>query len=391
MGNFDKVIDRTNTNSTKWDAVDKLYNGKDLWPMWVADMDFRAPEAVLEAIQEKVEHGILGYTVRPESLDQAVVNWFKTEYGWTVDPKALQYTAGVVPTITQLIQAFTDEDDKIIIQTPVYYPFYSVVTNVNRRLVKNPLQFDGKQYRFDFDHLEASIDEHTKMLILCNPHNPAGRVWSKEELQRLAEICKKHDLLVISDEIHADLMLNGHHHVPFASLSSDTANRTITCLAPSKTFNLAGIQSSITVIENEQYYKKFAKHLQNQFLFMPNLFASVATEAAYRHGKPWLTELRAYLEDNLRYVINFVGEHMPKIKVVEPEGTYLVWLDCSELGMTAAERRKWLEDKAKVALSHGSTFGEEGKDFERMNIACPRQTLTEGLERLKRAYQEQEF
>ncbi|WP_017726489.1 MalY/PatB family protein [Halalkalibacterium ligniniphilum] len=389
---FDQVINRKGTASAKWDYVDTLYKGNDLLPMWVADMDFQAPAPVIEAIQSRAAHGIFGYPTHTASVDKAVQSWAKRHYNWDIDPEDLIYTSGIVPTISRIIEAFTNEKDRIVIQTPVYHPFYDLVTNNKRELIKNPLIYDGTSYKMDFAQLESGIDSRTKMLILCNPHNPVGRVWTKEELEKLAQICVANDLLVVSDEIHADLLYEGFQHIPIASLSEEMASRTFTCLAPSKTFNLAGIQTSYVVIKNSVLRAGLKKHLTLNFMNMTNSFAELVTEVAYNQGEQWLQELRAYIQGNEQYVRRYVETHMPKISLVKPEGTYLLWLDCSKLGLSANERKKWLVEEARVALNHGPMFGkEEGDAFERMNIACPRKTIQEGLERIKKAYVQRGF
>lgn len=391
MTQFDEVINRKGTNSLKWDMLIERYGRDDLLPLWVADMDFRAPEPVLRALREKVDHGIFGYPAPSKEVDLAVQGWLKRRYDWEIDPSAIVYQQGVVPSISFIIQAFSEPGDEVIIQTPVYYPFFDVVAKNDRHLLRNPLSFDGDRYEMDFDHLESIITEKTKILLLCHPHNPVGRVWKRDELERLAEICQKHDLIVISDEIHADLLFKGQKHIPFASLNDDTKMRTFTCLAPTKTFNLAGIQASYVVIENEQYRRKFVKYVQSTFTSTGNVFSSVATQAAYTYGEPWLEELMDYVETNYHFVKEYVKEHMPVLRVMDCEGTYLLWLDCSKLPLTAPERKRWLIEEAKVALNHGPIFGEEGKNFERMNLACPRETLREGLERIRKAYEKSNF
>ncbi|TWI56883.1 MalY/PatB family protein [Halalkalibacter nanhaiisediminis] len=388
---FNQVIERRGTDSMKWDMTKERFGGEDLLPMWVADMDFRAPQAVLDALHAKVEHGIFGYPAHSKSVDVAVQGWLKRRYYWEVDANAFIYTNGIVPTISYIIQAFTEPGDEVIIQTPVYYPFYDVVKKNNRELVRNPLSFDGDKYEMDLNHLEEVITANTKMLVLCHPHNPVGRVWKRDELEKLAAICKKHNLLVVSDEIHADLLFKGQQHIPFASLNEDTAQRTFTCLAPSKTFNLAGIQTSYVVVENEKMHTRLKNHLANSFANMTNSFAEVATEAAYNHGEEWLEELMEYVQSNYEFVKEYVNEHMPVLRVMDSEGTYLLWLDCSKLPLTAAERKKWLVEEAKVALNHGPIFGEEGTNFERINLACPRETLQKGLEQIQEAYKKNKF
>lgn len=388
---FDQVIPRLGTNSLKWDMTEQRFGEKDLLPLWVADMDFKAPQAVIDALHKKVEHGIYGYPAHSESVDKAVQNWLQRRFQWQVETNSFLYTSGVVPTISFIIQAFTEPEDEIIIQTPVYYPFFEVVKKNKRTLLRNPLAFDGDRYEMDYEQLESIITEKTKMLILCHPHNPVGRVWKQDELEKLAAVCKKHDLLVISDEIHADLLFKGQQHIPFASLNKDASERTLTCLAPSKTFNLAGIQTSYVVAENKQLRQKLANHLANMFVSGTNMFAEVATEAAYTHGEQWLEDLMSYVESNYQFVKSYVETHLPRLRVMDCEGTYLLWLDCSKLPLAAEERKTWFIEEARVALNHGLIFGEEGKDFERVNLACPRKTLEQGLEQIRQAYERSNF
>lgn len=391
MHTFDEVINRKGTNSLKWDMLKQRFGRDDLLPFWVADMDFRAPEPVLQALREKIDHGIFGYPAQSKDVDLAVQRWLKRRYDWSIDTDAIVYQAGVVPSISFIIQAFTDPGDEIVIQTPVYYPFYDVIAKNNRRILRNPLSFDGQRYEMDLDHLEAIITEKTKMLLLCHPHNPVGRVWKRNELESLAAICEKYDLLVISDEIHADLLFKGQKHIPFASLHDDAKMRTFTCLSPTKTFNLAGIQGSYVVIENETLRRKFIKYITDTFVPTGNAFSAIAIQAAYTHGEQWLEALMEYIEENYHFVKDYVEAHMPLLRVIDSEGTYLIWLDCSKLPFTPSERRQWLIDEAKLALNHGAIFGEEGKDFERLNLACPRETLREGMERLRYAYEKSQF
>ncbi len=388
---FDEVINRKGTNSLKWDMLEQRYGRDDLLPMWVADMDFRAPQAVLDALHKKIDHGIFGYPAHSDEVDLAVQGWLKKRYGWQIEKDMIIYQLGVVPSISYIIQAFTEPGDEVIIQTPVYYPFYDVITKNNRKIVHNPLAFDGNHYEMDLTRLEESITEKTKMLLLCHPHNPVGRVWTREELERLAALCEKYNLLVISDEIHADLLFRGKQHIPFASLNEDTKMRTFTCLAPTKTFNLAGIQASYIVVENEQLHRQLSRHLADSFAGSGNVFSEVATTAAYTYGEEWLEQLMDYVEDNYTFVKDYVEKYMPVLRVMNSEGTYLLWLDCSKLPLTAPERKRWLIEEAKVAFNHGAIFGEEGKNFERMNLACPRTTLIEGLERLRKAYEKSGF
>ncbi|WP_062047640.1 MalY/PatB family protein [Bacillus sp. JCM 19034] len=383
---FDEVIERRGTDSLKWDMTKQRFGKEELLPLWVADMDFRAPQEVLDALHKKVEHGIFGYPAHSEKVDEAVVDWLNRRYKWDIHKESIIYTSGIVPTISYIIQAFTEPEDEIIIQTPVYYPFYDVVKKNKRQLVENPLSFDGNTYTMDLAHLESVITERTKMIVLCHPHNPVGRVWKRDELEALAAICKKYDLYVVSDEIHADLLFKGQTHIPFASLNEDTSKRTFSCLAPSKTFNLAGIQTSYVVIDNRELRNKLSQHLATSFANMTNSFAGVATEAAYRYGEPWLESLMEYVEANYQYVKQYIAEQMPKMRVLPSEGTYLLWIDCSQLPFSPTERKKWLIDEVGLALNPGSIFGKEGNNFERMNIACPRITIKKALEKWKNAY-----
>ncbi len=391
MNDFNQVIRRSGTGSAKWDAVDTLYRGKDLLPLWVADMDFKAPVEILEALQSKVSHGIFGYPIHSSASTRAVIKWVNTHYKWTIKEENILFTSGIIPTISQIIQAFTTEEDEIIIQTPVYPPFFQLVTNNNRQLIKNPLQLENGKYSMDIEHLKSIITPRTKMLILCNPHNPVGRVWTKAELEELADVCSKHNLLIASDEIHADLIYNGHTHIPIASLSKDMATRTFTCLTPSKTFNLAEFHTSYVVIEDASLRTQLKKQLANQFQNTTNSFGELVTEVAYTKGERWLSNLRTYIEENYRFVKEYFQHNMPRLSIIEPEGTYLLWIDWSHLPFTDSERKRWLVEEAKIALNHGPTFGEEGKNFERMNIACPRRTLEEGVSRLHKAYQNIQF
>ncbi|WP_100373846.1 MalY/PatB family protein [Bacillus sp. FJAT-45037] len=384
------VVDRKNTDSMKWDMTETRFGVKDAIPLWVADMDIKAPNAVIEALKDKATHGVFGYPSPSLGTDEAICAWLAKRYKWEINREALIYTSGIVPTISHMIQAFTEPGDEVIIQTPVYYPFYDVIEKNDRVIVKNPLTRTDDQYEMDFIQLETSISEKTKVLLLSHPHNPVGRVWKQEELERVAEICKKYDLLVISDEIHADLLFDGQTHIPIASINEDMAKRTLTCLAPSKTFNLAGIQASYAVILDPKKRLKCKTFIQSTFSSI-NVFSQVATEAAYRHGEEWLNELMGYIQENYQFVKEYLEGHMPKIKVVKPEGTYLLWLDCEQLKMEASARNEWFLREAKVAFNHGPIFGTEGEHFERMNIACSRDTLARALDQMKEAYDKKGF
>ncbi|MFB5663836.1 MalY/PatB family protein [Alteribacillus sp. HJP-4] len=385
MMQFDKVHDRKNTNSMKWDHTAERYGSSDLWPMWVADMDFQAPQPVLNALKEVAEHGIFGYHRRPESIREVTTSWIKKRFGWNVNNNQIVYTPGVVPAISHLIKTFTEKGDGIIIQPPVYYPFYALIEYTERKLLRNPLKETTDGFTVDLEDLEQKMKEGAKILLLCSPHNPIGRVWTKEELDRIADLCETYGVLVISDEIHADLILKGKH-IPFASAAAGRNIETITCMAPSKTFNLAALQLSYVVFENEDSQKAYEEHLKRNFVEIDNPFATVAAEAAYRDGEEWLEEMLEYVRGNVSYVKSFIDKNMPEMEVIEPEGTYLIWIDMRRLKMSASEQQDWLRQEGKLALSDGHIFGREGAGFVRINVACPRANVEEGLNRLQKAY-----
>lgn len=382
---FDKVINRLNTASVKWDEVDRIFGDKDLLPLWVADMDFQVPAPVTDALRERVEHGIFGYTERPESYYEAVIGWMERRHEWSVQKEWICHCPGVVPALSYLVQVFTEPGDKVIIQPPVYHPFTSVVTDNGREVVHNPLKYEQGRYFMDFEDLRQKMDPSVKLLILCNPHNPGGRVWTKEELTELGNICLENNVMVISDEIHGDLILKGHKHIPFAAISEEFAQNSIICTAPSKTFNMAGMQTSNIIIPNKEYREAFQKMMSKLVLRMTNTFGVVATEAAYRHGDEWLDQLLAYLQGNLDFLTEYIETHIKGIKVIQPEGTYLVWLDCRELGMDTKGLQEFMGKQAKVAVNQGHVFGPGGEQFIRLNMACPRSLIEEGLERIAKA------
>jgi len=386
--NFDEVIDRIKHHSVKWDELEANFDDitEDVLPMWVADMEFKSPEPVIEAIKKVAEHGIYGYVSRPDSYYQAIINWMERRHNWKVKKNWITYSPGVVPALSLIIRAFCQPGDKVIVQQPVYYPFFRVIENNGCHIVNNPLKFSNKKYLMDYDDLESKIDDpRVKLLILCNPHNPVGRVWQKEELIILGEICLKHNIIVVSDEIHADILFEGYKHTPFALISPAFAHNSITCTAPSKTFNLAGLKTSSIIIPSKKYYKIYENLLDGLSLDGNNAFGLVALEAAYRDGEEWLEQLLSYLNENLKFLMGYFKERIPKIKVIRPEGTYLIWLDCRQLGLSTKDLNSLLIEKAKVALDDGCWFGTEGKGFMRINIAYPRSFLEEGLKRIEKA------
>ena len=382
---FDRAVDRRDTHSLKWDYCKQTFGLDDVIPMWVADMDFPAPDAVVEAIEARAHHPIYGYVSVPDSFWGAAAEWLTQRHGWSVEPGWFSRSPGVVPALSMCVNAFTQPGDKVVVQTPVYYPFYWAVENNGRRIVRNPLRLSGTRYEMDLDALEASIDARTRMIILCSPHNPVGRVWTREELERLGEICVRHDLLVLSDEVHMDLVYQGHRHVPFASLSPQLAERTITCVAPSKTFNVAGLSTSLVVTKSPSLLARYNAQLTASGLGIAALFGVVGLEAAYRQGGPWLDELLPYLEGNRDLVERFIRERIPSLGFIRPEGTYLALIDCRQLGMDQRSLDDFFLRVARVYFDTGTLFGEECRGFQRINFACRRATLVEALERIERA------
>ncbi|MFP7170524.1 MalY/PatB family protein [Terribacillus halophilus] len=387
MHNFEIVHDRRNTRSVKWDNLKALYGGEDVLPMWVADMDFQSPQAVVDALKNRAEHGIYGYTITDASISRIISSWIEKRHGWRIKPSWLLYSPGVVTSLHMAIQTFTEPGDQVVIQTPVYAPFYNVVKVHDRKLVENPLIAEGNTYRMDFEQLEACFRAGARAMILCNPHNPVGRVWTKEELGQLAELCGTYDVLLLSDEIHADLIHEGYRHIPIASLSEDMAKRTITFLSPSKTFNLAGLQVSYAIIEQEEKRKQLQGTFSKQGFHMLNTMAVAAMEAAYTDGEQWLDGLLDILAVNKKLAEEALVDN-PLIQLAPLEGTYLIWLDCRNMNLEQKELMDFFAKKAKLGFNDGVQFGEAGTGFVRMNIACPPATMRDALTRLKNSLQE---
>lgn len=383
---FDTVPNRRGTNCFKYDFAREMGMPEDVLPLWVADMDFPTAPAVLERLHALAEHGIFGYTGVKDAYFSAVHNWYAQRFSWETQRSWLVTTPGVVFAIAIAIRAFTQKGDAILIQQPVYYPFANKVTENDRQLVVNPLVLKNGRYEMDFADMERKIvDYHVKMLLLCSPHNPVGRVWTKEELLRVGEICQKHGVLVVSDEIHADFTYAGHTHRVFASVKSEFADFTITCTAPSKTFNLAGLQNSNIFIPNRQLRHAYKKELSACGCGGTNCMGMAACQAAYEAGTDWLEQLKQYLAGNLAYIRQFLREKLPDIALIEPEGTYLVWLDLRKLGLTEQQQRQLIVQDAKLWLDTGTLFGQGGEGFERINIACPRTTIEQAMQRLEHA------
>lgn len=376
--NFDRLISRRGTHSYKWDSA----KSEDVLPMWVADMDFHTAPAIVEALRSRVEHGIFGYTRVPDSYYEAVTGWFSRRHGWKIDREWMIYTSGIVPAISAVIKALTVPGDKVLVQTPVYNCFFSSIRNNGCETVSNPLLKTDDTYRMDFDDLEQKVaDEKVKVMLLCNPHNPAGRVWTREELMRVGDICLRYDVTVVSDEIHCELVFPGHIYTPFASLSDKFLRHSVTCLSPSKAFNMAGLQIANIICADEDMRRKIDKAININEVCDVNPFGVIATQAAYTEGEEWLKQLLDYLHGNYIYMQDFCREHLPDFPIAKLEGTYLVWMDCRALDMSSEELEQRLIDEAGLWLNAGTMYGAEGKGFMRWNIACPQTTLAEGLKR----------
>ena len=383
--NFDEIISREGTGSVKYDLRAGIFKKKDIIPLWVADMDFRTPDFVLGAIQKRLEHEILGYTLIPPSFYQSVVHWNRKRHHWEIQPDWISFSPGVVPALNLLVMTYTNPGDSVIVQPPVYFPFFTAVENHGRKLVTNPLRYAEGIYTVDFEDLESKIDRNTRMLFLCNPHNPTGNVWSPEVLKRIGEICLRNNIWLVSDEIHSDLIFKGFKHTPVASISDDIARITITCMSPSKTFNLAGLSTAYLIIPDRQLRLQYERTLDHVHVGAGNIFGFIAAEAAYNHGEDWLRQLMEYLEGNYRLLQEFLVKRLPMIKAVPPEATYLIWLDCSQLGLSPEALRSLMILEAGLGLNDGPQFGREGEGFQRINIACPRSVLYEALVKMHSA------
>ncbi len=384
--NFDEIIPREGTNCIKYDALERFFGSKDVLPLWVADMDFKTPDFIVDAIKKRTEHEIFGYTFRGDSYYNSTIGWMKRRHNWEIKKEWISFSPGVVAGLTFGIEAFSKPGDGVIVQPPVYFPFFDCVKGTKRKLIENPLKIENGRYTFDFEDLKAKIDKKTKLLLLCNPQNPGGTVFSKEELTELAAICLENKIMVISDEIHSDLIFEGHKHIAFASLSEEIAQNCMVTMAPSKTFNVAGFSSSIVIIPNKTKFARYERAIGVAHLYMGNIFGSVAMEAAYTHGDEWLDQMIDYLWGNYELLEDFFKIKLPKVKVMKPEATYLIWLDFREYGMKNAELMKFTVENAKVGLNDGGRFGTGGDGWLRINIGCPRSVLVKALERLEKAF-----
>ena len=378
---FDTIIPRRGTNSYKWDTPEE----ENVLPMWVADMDFRTAPAIVKALQKRVAHGVFGYTKVPETYYNAVIRWFESRHRWRIDPHWMIYTSGVVPALSAIIKALTAPGDKIIVQTPAYNCFYSSIRNDGCELSANNLVYRDGRYSIDFDDLEAkAADPKAKILLLCNPHNPVGRVWTPEELRRIGDICLRNGVFVVADEIHCELTYEGHDYTPFASLSERFLQNSVTCLSPSKAFNLAGLQIANIIASDEEVRRRIDRAININEVCDVNPFGVIATIAAYNEGGGWLDALRKYLRRNYEYLCRFFAERLPQYPVLQLEGTYLVWIDCRALGIGSDATTLRLQEEQKLIVNSGTMYGPGGEGFIRLNIACPRALLTDGLERMAR-------
>lgn len=382
---FDELIARQNTSSLKWDAMHLIYGEKDLLPMWVADMDFPSPQGIQEAIIDRVRHPIFGYTTAANEVYESIIHWLDKHHNWQVEKSSISFSSGVVASIATTIQAFTEPGDKVLVQTPVYNPFFDMIKANNREVVNNQLVLEEDTYFIDFADFEEKIQSGVKMFLLCSPHNPGGRIWTKAELQKIAEICLKHHVVIVSDEIHADLFHSNQTHYPLASLSEEIAQNTVTLMAPSKTFNIAGLHASFIISENKKLQKKIKQVQMSQGFFGLNALALTAMEAAYRVGEEWLHEVILYIEENFKVAEQFIAEELPKLRCMKSKASYLLWINCRALGLTDKEIQKSLIQKGKLALEPGNKYGAGGEGFIRMNLGCSRTTLLDGLHRLKKA------
>jgi len=386
--NFDEIIDRNCFGTIKWqpEFLKKWLKYEDLLPLWVADMDFRAPEPITKAMIERVNHGIFGYTLPEEDFYQAAIDWFRRRHNWTIQRDWFVYTPGIVSAICNLLLAFSKPGDKIIIQEPVYYPFKDSIKNNGRRVLVNPLKMMSGHFEMDFEDLERKVkDPRAKILILCSPHNPISRVWQEEELKKLGDICIKNNILVISDEIHCDLIFPGFKHIPFASISENFAQNSVTCTAGSKTFNIAGLQTSNILIPDPVKRQTFANQMENLALKFPGLFGAIALKVGYNECEDWVDAVMIYINKNFEFLKKFTQERLHGVNVIEQQGTYLIFMDFRGLKLNPDKLDEILKKEAKVGLDRGKMFGIGGLGFQRINIACPLSILQDALERIENA------
>jgi cystathionine beta-lyase len=383
--NFVDIRSRNGTDCVKYDRRQEVFGRKDVIPMWVADMDFKTPGFIIEKLKTRLSHEIFGYSFRPPEYFSSIQKWFAERHSWEINKEWICFTPGIVPALNLCTLTFTRPGDSIIVQPPVYFPFFSAVENHGRKPIYNQLTEKDGRWSMDFDGLLRLIDHNTKMIIISNPHNPVGRAWTHEELVKLADICLKNNILIVSDEIHCDLILPGYSHIPLANISEEISDITVTCIAPSKTFNLAGLATSSVIISNPVLRKYFLKKTDDLHIGNGNIFGTIASSAAYSQGGEWVNELMEYINDNVRYVQHFCNELIPEIIPVKPEATYMIWLDCRKFGMSGKELQKFFIEKAGIGMNEGSTFGPGGEGYMRMNLATSRQTVEKAMEQTEKA------
>ncbi len=383
--NFDKIIPRNNTDSVKYDARKEVFGRTDVLPMWVADMDFETPAFIREAVIERARHPIYGYSILSDKYFQAIINWVNDQHQWAIRKQWISFSPGIVPAINFAVLSFTQPGEGVIVQPPVYFPFFEAIKSNNRKQLNNPLINENGHYRIDFNDLEQKA-KSAKLLLLSHPHNPVGRNWTPEELKALGEICLRNDVIIVSDEIHNDLILPGFKHHPLATISEEIAGITVTCIAPSKTFNMAGLATSSVVIPNPDLRKRFQKTQEQLHIFRGNFFGYTASTAGYRHGARWVDQLMAYIRGNFNLLSDFLEKELPAIRLTPPEATYLAWLDFRETGLSDKQIKDKLVFEAGLGLSPGAVFGAGGEGFQRMNLAAPRAIVQEACERLKQTF-----
>ena len=382
---FDRVIDRTGTASVKFDGLKQYFGRTDLIPMWVADMDFRVPDCVISSIRQRADHAIFGYPIITPGFYNSIIHWIQKRHGWEVPAEWIIFTPGVVPALTMSVMVYSEPGDKVLLQSPVYPPFFSSIKDNDRILVNNLLNENSGRYTIDYEDLDARLSEGVRLMFFCNPHNPVGRVWTREEVSKVVELCHKHNVILISDEIHSDLIFPGHTHIPAAVAGKDTDNMVI-CMAPSKTFNLAGMASAFLIIPDQHLRGKIKKLLENLHIHYGTIFGLTALQAAYEGGGKWLNALMDYLLINRDTVIKFFSDKMPEISPVITEGTYLMWLDCRAMDLSDLKLKRFFVEDAGIAMNPGPAFGLGGEGFQRLNIGCPRSTLLDALNKIKTAW-----
>lgn len=382
--NFDELIDRRHTGSVKWDGMKNAFGRDDLTAMWVADMDFRTPPFVMDALRQRLEHEVLGYAMPCEGWDTTICHWLQKRHQWEVRPDWLTFVPGIVRGQAFALLCFTNPGDRVLVMTPVYHPFFLVTERLKREAVRSPLDLRDGHYHIDFDRLRHDL-QGCKALVLCNPHNPGGRVWTVDELRRIAELCQESGTLVISDEIHADLTLPPYKHHPFATVSPAAASNSVTFMAPSKTFNMPGVQSSFAIVPDDTLRARFQQFMEAGEFCEGHLFAYIGCKAAFEHGEEWLNQLLAYIQGNIDFTESYLRQHIPAIGMIRPQASFLVFLDCRQLGLEQEALERLFADKARLALNTGTTFGEPGRGFMRLNVGCPRAALKQALDQLAEA------